>query len=92
MKKAIKKIKKIDKKIKAATLELRITEDPLNAYYTKVATAIERKRDIHEINLELKGLLSARYASLETLQIRIEFEKAKLSSIERSLTIKISQS
>ena len=91
MKITYKEVKKIDNKIKAKIVELRITEDPLNAYYTIMASERVRQRDLNEINTELKDLLSIRYLKLETLQIQIEKEKAKTSFQERNLVLKISK-
>ncbi len=89
MKNTLKELKKIDRELKAKIVELRVTEDPINAYYSKIVTERERQRDIYEINLEIKNLLSQRFVKLETLQIEINKEKYKISNQERKLSLKL---
>jgi len=87
MKKIIRKIKKIDLKINAKKMELREAE--ISTYYIVFAPEQKRQEDIQDINIDIKALLSSKYAALETLQIEIEKAKAAISCQERSLTLKL---
>lgn len=82
-----KKLKKIDKQIQEKKSELSDTENPLNGYYLKIGNESDRKRDLLEIQIELKTLYSLKYSLLESLQRKINFDKAKISGFERDLTL-----
>ncbi len=87
MKKILKKLRAIDVSIKDKKSELRNAKDPLNAYYDKIASDVERQRDIKEIQFELKDLLKTRFSILENLQKQINKEKFNISNQERKLSL-----
>jgi hypothetical protein len=89
MTKLFKKIKKVDKSIDEKKNELSVTMDPLNGYYLLISNEEERKRDIQEINYELKILYCKKHSLLETLERDIHIEKVDISNIERKLTLTI---
>jgi hypothetical protein len=87
MTKVIKKLRKIDVRLKDKKVELREAE--ISLYYEKFSTEEKRQEDIKEIRREIKDLLSLKFAKLETLQIEIEKIKTNVSSTERRLTLQI---
>lgn len=87
MTKVIKKLRKIDVRLKDKKVELRETE--ISLYYEKFSTEEKRQEDMQEIRREIKDLLSLKFAKLETLQIEIEKIKTNVSSSERRLNLQI---
>ncbi len=89
MTKLFKKIKKVDKAIKEKRAELTSTEDPLNGYFLKIGSELERKQNIAEIKIELKALYSIKFALMESLERNVYIEKRNISNIERDLALSI---
>jgi hypothetical protein len=87
MTKVIKKLRKIDIQLKDKKVELRETE--ISLYYEKFSTEEKRQEDIRDIRLEIKDLLSLKFAKLESFQIELEKIKTQVSSSERRLTLQI---
>lgn len=87
MKKKIKSLWKVEKLLKAKNKELSDVENPLNAYYEKIAPESHRMRDAQEIRYEIKDLLSQKYSLLESIQIELNKEKFRVSNKERKLTL-----
>jgi hypothetical protein len=89
MKKTLKKIAKINRLLTDKAVELRITEDPLNGFFLKFPNETQKQIEIQEIKIEIKDLLSVKYAKLESLQIEIEKVKAGISCQEKKLTLEL---
>lgn len=89
MKKILKKLLKIEANIKLKNKEL--IEVGKSLYYSSFDQEEERQRDILEIQHELKELMSLKYSTLETLQIKIDFIKPIISNKERELALIINK-
>lgn len=87
MAKLLKKLKKVDSKIKSLRMELRETE--VSVYYTAMCCEGKRKQDATDMKSEIRDLLSLKFSILESLQIEFNTMKADISYQQRSLTLEI---
>lgn len=84
-----KKLKKIDKKIKAKKVELQNVKSTnyFDVFFQKSMREHKRQIEINRINSELKQLLSRKHSALETLQQNIELLKVDLSVFEKQINL-----
>lgn len=87
MTKLLKKLKKLEKAISEKKLELSKTQDPLNGYYLRIGTELERNRDIEEIKIALRHLLNSKHSLLDSIIQNANFEKVNVSQQERKFAI-----
>lgn len=85
MKKLLKKLKKIDFKIVAKKAEIFNIND--SAYYVVFGNEVDRTRDLEEVKHELLDLMNLKHATLDSLSIAMNLEKADLSTYQRTLLL-----
>lgn len=89
MKKILKKLKKVQKQISEKRSELNATRE--SNYYGKIAPEWHRKRDMNEIEREIKDLLNLELTTLESLQIAVNLKIVDNQSDLRRLIYQINR-
>jgi len=89
MQEIIKKLDKLNTSIKDKTTEIKVIENPENAYYKRFGNDTERDKDIYLSRKDLRDMYGEKLNLLNDLEKRITVRKSCVLKMQKDLNILI---